>query len=201
MTITYEYHGALYVNLTNRCSNDCAFCVRNKHDNVNGEDDLWLEREPSMEEMKADFQKRDMSKYTEVVFCGYGEPMMRYDDVIEMAGWLKETYGAIPVRINTNGQANMIAGKDITPRLKGVVDTLSISLNAESAEKYQKICRSEFGEAAFDGLLDFAEKAKQYVPHVILSVVDHVMKPDEIEKCRKIAQQHGVELRVRAYIA
>lgn len=201
MTITYEYYDALYVNLTNRCSNDCAFCVRNKYDNVNGTDDLWLEREPNMEEIRADFMKRDMSKYSEVVFCGYGEPMMRYDDVLQLARWLKETYSNIPIRINTNGHANLIAGRDITPELKGIVDVISISLNAENAQKYQKLCRSEFGEAAYDGLLDFASKAKTYVPNVILSVVDKTMPAEEIEHCREIARDCGVELRVRPYIA
>ncbi len=201
MTITYEYYDALYVNLTNRCSNDCAFCVRNKHDNVNGTDDLWLEREPSREEIQADFAARDMSKYKEVVFCGYGEPMIRYDDVLFLAKWLKDTYDGIPVRVNTNGHANLIAGRDITPELKGIVDVLSISLNAENAQKYQKLCRSEFGEAAYEGLLDFAAKAKAFVPAVILSVVDKTMPAEEIEHCREIAQQRGVELRVRPYIA
>ncbi len=200
MTITYEYYDALYVNLTNRCSNACTFCVRNKHDNVNGQDDLWLEREPTREEIQADFQARDMSKYSEVVFCGYGEPMVRYDDVLFLAKWLKETYQQIPVRINTNGQANLIAGRDITPELAGIVDVLSISLNAENAQKYQKLCRSEFGEAAYEGLLDFAERAKEFVPSVVLSVVDKTMPPEEIAHCREIAQSRGVELRVRPYI-
>lgn len=201
VTITYEYYDALYVNLTNRCSNDCTFCVRNKHDNVNGTDDLWLEREPEIEEIQADFMKRDISKYSEIVFCGYGEPMMRCDDVLFLARWLKETYNGIAIRINTNGHANLIAGRDITPELKGIVDVISISLNAENAQKYQKLCRSEFGEAAYNGLLEFAAKAKKFVPDVILSVVDKTMSAEEIEHCRKIAQNCGVELRVRPYIA
>lgn len=201
MTITYEYYDALYVNLTNRCSNDCVFCVRSKHDNVNGTDDLWLEREPDRGEIQAAFEARDMSKYSEVVFCGYGEPMMRYDDVLFFAKWLKDTYHGIPIRINTNGHANIIAGRDITPEMAGIVDVVSISLNAENAQKYQKLCRSEFGEAAYEGLLDFAAKAKKFVPSVILSVVDKTMPPEEIEHCRAIAQECGVELRVRPYIA
>ncbi len=199
MTITYELGNSLYVNLTNRCSNACTFCVREKHDNVNGKDDLWLDREPEIDEIKADFKTRDLSKYDAVVFCGYGEPMMRAEVVLEIAKWIKEISPETKIRINTNGQANLIYKKDITPSLEGLIDTVSISLNAENAEKYQKLCQSVFGEAAYDGLLDFARLAKKYVPEVVLSVVD-IMSPDEIEACRKIAEDCGVSFRVRAFI-
>lgn len=199
MTITYELGSSLYVNITNRCSNACSFCVRNKHDTVNGKDNLWLDREPTVDEIKADFEKRSLSEYDAVVFCGYGEPMMRADVVIEIAKWLKKNHPDIKIRINTNGQANMIYKKDITPQLEGIIDCVSISLNAENAEKYQKLCKSEFGEEAYSGLLEFARLAKQHVPKVVLSVVD-IMKPEEIEQCRKIAEDCGVTFRVREFI-
>lgn len=199
MTITYELGSSLYVNITNRCSNACTFCVRNKHDTVNGKDNLWLDREPTIDEIKTDFKRRDLSEYDAVVFCGYGEPMMRADVVIEIAKWLKKNHPDIKIRINTNGQANMIYKKDITPQLKGIIDCVSISLNAENAEKYQKLCKSEFGEEAYTGLLEFARLAKRHVPEVVLSVVD-IMKPEEIEQCRKIAEDCGVTFRVREFI-
>ncbi len=200
MTITYELQDSLYVNLTNRCSNACTFCVRNKHNSVNGKDDLWLDREPTIEEIKADFQRRDLKKYKAVVFCGYGEPTIRFDEMIAVAKWLKEENPNLPIRINTNGQANLIHGRDVTPFLKGCIDCVSISLNAENAEKYQELCISEFGgEAAFTGLQDFAKKAKAYVPEVVFSVVD-IMSNEEIEACRKIAKACGVSFRVRSFI-
>ena len=199
MTITYELGNSLYVNITNRCSNACSFCVRNKHDTVNGKDNLWLDHEPAVDEIKADFEKRDLSEYDAVVFCGYGEPMMRADVVIEIAKWLKKNHPDIKIRINTNGQANMIYKRDITPQLEGIIDCVSISLNAENAEKYQKLCISEFGEEAYAGLLEFARLAKQHVPKVVLSVVD-IMKPEEIEQCRKVAEDCGVTFRVREFI-
>lgn len=199
MTITYELGNSLYVNVTNRCSNACEFCVRTKHDGVNGKDNLWLDREPTVEEIKEDFGKRDIDKYDAVVFCGYGEPMMRADEVIEIAKWLKENNPSVRIRINTNGQANLIHKRDITPELGGVVDTVSISLNAENAQKYQQVCVSEFGEAAYEGLLEFARLAKEYVPEVIFSVVD-VMSKEEIDACRRIAEDCGVIFRVREYI-
>ncbi|MCI5893177.1 MAG: TIGR04100 family radical SAM protein [Clostridiales bacterium] len=200
MTITYEYHKSLYVNITNRCSNACSFCVRNKHDNVNGEDNLWLDREPTVEEIKQDFEKRDMSKYDQVVFCGYGEPMERFDDLIEVSRWIKQTCPDMPIRINTNGQANLICGRDVTPDMKGVIDVVSISLNAPNAKEYQELCKSRYGEQAFEALQEFAKLANRYVDRVVFSVVDKTMPDEDIEECRKIAQNCGVEFRVRAYI-
>ena len=200
MTITYEYHKSLYVNITNRCSNACSFCVRNKHDNVNGEDNLWLDREPTVEEIKQDFEKRDMSKYDQVVFCGYGEPMERFDDLIEVSRWIKQTCPDMPIRINTNGQANLICGRDVTLDMKGVIDVVSISLNAPNAKEYQELCKSRYGEQAFEALQEFAKLANRYVDRVVFSVVDKTMPDEDIEECRKIAQNCGVEFRVRAYI-
>ena len=199
MTITYELGNSLYVNITNRCSNACTLCVRLEHDGVNGKDNLWLDREPTIDEIKADFETRKLEKYSAVVFCGYGEPMERADVVIEIAKWLKTKMPRLSIRINTNGQANLIYNKDITPELSGIIDCVSISLNAENAQKYQAVCNSEFGEAAFDGLLDFARRAKNFVPEVIFTVVD-IMPKDEIDACRKIADDCGVSFRVREYI-
>ena len=200
MTITYELGDALYVNLTNRCSNACTFCVRNEHDSVNGKDPLWLDREPTVDEIKADFLTRDLDKYTSVVFCGYGEPTMRFDDMVQVAKWLKGQKPNLPIRLNTNGHANLICNRDVTPELKGCFDCVSISLNAENPEKYQTLCLSEFGgETSFYGLLEFARLAKNYVPEVVLSVVD-VMPSEEIENCRKIAEECGVKFRVREFI-
>lgn len=201
MTITYELHNSLYVNITNRCSNACTFCVRNDHDTVNGKDNLWLDREPTVEEIKADFETRNLGKYDAVVFCGYGEPTERFEDLITVAKWLKEKEPGLQIRINTNGHANLIAGRDVTPDLEGVIDCVSISLNAENAEKYQKLCISRYGgEAAFEGLQEFARLAKRYVPEVVFSVVD-IMPEEEIEACRKIAEQCGVSFRVRSFIS
>ena len=200
MTITYEFEGALYVNLTNACSNDCEFCLRNNHDGVNGEDILWLDREPTLDEVIADFNKRDLAKYNWVVFCGYGEPMMRYQTLMDAAKWLKSNHPQLKIRINTNGQVNMIEKRDVTPELASIIDAISISLNAAKPEGYDKVCHSCFGLEAYAGLLDFAKKAKKYVPNVTLSIVDHDITPEEIEQCRNIADECGVNFRVREYI-
>lgn len=200
MTITYICGNSLYINLTNRCSNACAFCVRDKHDNVNGEDNLWLDREPCVEEIKEDIKKRNLKEFDMVVFCGFGEPFERFDDCAGIARWIKENYKGMKIRVNTNGQGSLIANKNIAPMMKGLFDTVSISLNTDTAEKYDALCQSRFGLMAFDGVIDFAREAKKYTEEVIFSVVDKVLSPEEIENCRRIAKECGVSFRVREYI-
>ncbi len=197
MTITYEVGSGLYVNTTNRCTNACEFCVRSTVESFYG--DLWLEREPTVEEICGSIFSRTLSRYSELVFCGYGEPMMRLDDILEVARRVKEK-ASISIRINTNGQGNLIAGRDITPKLKGLIDCVSISLNTADARSYQHICHSVYGEAAYYAIQDFARAAVRYVPKVIFSVVDKTISDEAIEVCRKIAADCGVTLRVRDLI-
>lgn len=197
-TITYEIKDSLYLNITNRCSSHCSFCVRNKGDGILEGVNLWLEQEPTIDEVITDIKKHDISKYKEFVFCGYGEPMMRTYDVIEICKKLKMEYG-LPIRVNTNGHANLICGSDITPLLYGLVDSVSISLNARNKQLYQKVCQSDYGEKSFEGLLDFAQKCKRYIPHVVLTVVD-IMSERDIESCKNIAQGIDVDFRVRKFV-
>lgn len=156
---------------------------------------LWLEKEPTTKEIIEAIG--DPTGYKEVVFCGYGEPLMRLQVVIDVAKHLKKTYPSVPVRVNTNGQANMINGEDITPQLEGLIDAISISLNADNAEKYNNLCHPEHGEDAFYSILEFARKSKGHIPRVVLTVVD--VPGIDIEKCSKLAEELGVEFRVRNY--
>lgn len=199
MTLTYRIGDSLYINLTNQCTNACSFCIRLGGDSVGGSDSLWLEREPEKEEVLKDIFRHDLSELKELVFCGYGEPMMRLDDLVWIAAQVKHSAPQLPIRINTNGQAELFYGPDAAARLQGVVDVVSISLNAPNARQYDEMCHSVYGEQAFPALLRFAQKCKDYIPTVILSVVD-VMDGDDIEKCREIAKEIGVALRVREMI-
>ena len=198
MTITYVVKNGLYINLTNRCSNACEFCIRQNGDGVYGSDSLWLEREPEVEEVIAAVSGYDLNSFDEVVFCGYGEPTERADVMIAVATAIKKL-APIHIRLNTNGHGNLIAGRDITPSFKGVIDTVSISLNCANAEDYVKVCHPEFGLAAYDGLIEFARLCKKHVDTVILSVVDTTIPPEDIEICRKLAESIGVTLRVRPF--
>lgn len=198
MTICYVLGNSIYLNITNRCTNQCSFCVRDTAGGIADGVDLWLEREPTVEEIKADLARYDLSRYDEVVFCGYGEPFMRVDDCIAVAKTIRAQSG-IKIRVNTNGHANRIAGRDVTPELKGLFDEVSISLNAKNAEEYNALCHCAYGSAGFDEMLDFAKKCTRYVPSVVLSVVD-VIGDDDIEACRKLAESVGAVFRVRAMI-
>ncbi|MGE5577204.1 MAG: TatD family nuclease-associated radical SAM protein [Syntrophothermus sp.] len=191
--IAYSMGDSLYVNVTNRCTNNCTFCIRHTSPGVGGYN-LWLKEEPSVEEMLAAIG--DPTRFKEVVFCGYGEPLIRVDEVIQVARALKARY-RIPIRINTNGQANLIHGRNVVPELAGLVDVVSISLNAESAEKYQSLSHSRYGPAAYQAVLDFARECAKYIPRVVLTVVD--VPEVDIEASRQIARDLGVEFRVRHY--
>ncbi len=196
MNIVYKYHNSLYINLTNRCTNKCKFCIRFTPSGVDNID-LWLEHEPSVQEVIDALEEKNYKSYNEIIFCGFGEPMLRYEVLIEVAKYIREN-SDVKIRINTNGHANRAAGKDITPLLEGVVDCVSISLNAENAKKYHDICVCDYGEEGFYEMLDFAKKASKYVPEVVLSVVD-VISEEEIEACRKVAEETGVSFKVREY--
>ena len=139
MTILYRVHHGLYVNLTNRCSCACTFCVRGLSDSVGEAESLWLSREPTYEEAIAAFGGFDMGQFNEVVFCGFGEPTEAWDTLTRVARYMKETFG-LPTRANTNGLGSLICGRDIAPEFEGIIDTVSISLNAPDAKTYQKSC-------------------------------------------------------------
>ena len=202
MTITYEYEGALYVNLTNRCDCACVFCLRhNGHKGSIYADDLWLDHEPTVDEALADFRRRDLSQYREIVFCGFGEPMYRADDICAIVDALKAEFPNLPpVRINTNGHANLIHGRDVTPDLTGRIDTVSISLNGSNAAEYCAVTQPKDGEAAWEAMLDFTRRCAKAVPRVVMTIVDKDKTPQDIENCRALAQSLGATLRVRAYI-
>lgn len=201
-TISYEYGGGLYVNLTNRCDCACVFCLRhNGHKGSIYADDLWLEHEPTREEALADLLARDLTSYPELVFCGFGEPTYRLDDLLWLVDELKKAVpGLPPVRINTNGHANLILGRDVTPELKGRIDTLSISLNGATAREYVDVTQPRDGEKAWDAMLDFTRRAARYVPNVMMTIVDKDKTTEDIANARKMAEDLGATLRVRAYI-
>lgn len=198
MTILYELHRNLYVNLTNRCPCSCTFCLRQNRQDMGTSDSLWLDHEPSFEEVTATFQKFDLNRYQEVVFCGFGEPTEALDVLLKTARFLK-AQSQIPIRINTNGLGNLIHGRDITPSFEGLIDTLSISLNTPDPEKYLQIVRPSFGIGSHDALLEFARNGKKYVPNVVLTTVSTTLSSKEEEQCRQICQDLGVTYRIRPF--
>lgn len=192
-SITYNIGKSLYLNITNQCTSKCRFCIRYKTKLFNSKHELWIEKEPTTQEVIKEIG--DPTKYHEIVFCGYGEPLVRLDAVLEISKWLKEKNAKI--RIDTNGHGNLIHKRNIVPELKGLVDSISISLNAHNAKVYDQLCRSDFGEAAFDAIISFARECKKYIPKVELTVVDI----PEVDKraAKKIADDIGVSFRIRPY--
>ena len=201
-TITYEYGGGLYVNLTNRCDCACVFCLRhNGHKGSIYADDLWLDHEPTREEALADLLSRDLAGYPEIVFCGFGEPTFRLDDILWLVDRMKEQVPALPpIRINTNGHASLIQGRDVCPDLQGRIDVLSISLNGSTAEEYVAVTRPRDGVRAWEAMLDFTREAAKYVPEVVMTIVDKDKSPEEIAACRTLCEGLGARFRVCSYI-
>ncbi len=193
----YEFGDSLYINLTNKCSNACEFCVRNIKRGI-GNDDLWLTREPSFEDIKEDLSLFDLKKYDEVVFCGYGEPTCALPVLSQVGPYLKRL--GVKTRINTNGQAALINKRDDIPKLIApYIDSISISLNASTPELYQEICRSKFGEDAFYAMIEFAKGCVAAGIDTTMSVVDFIGE-EEVEACRKLTESVGAKYRVRETI-
>ncbi len=190
--IAYIIRNSLYLNITNRCSNRCSFCAKFSDFTVKGHY-LQLEHEPSLDEVMAAIG--DPSGFDEIVFCGYGEPMLRLDLIREVAAELKKK--GCRIRINTDGQANLVYGRNILPELAGLVDCISVSLNAADADTYVRLCRSPYGREGFEGVCSFLKEAKKYIPRVVASAV--TVPGLDIETVRKLAQTLGVEFRERTY--
>ncbi len=193
-TFTYQIGNNLYINLTNRCSNDCTFCVRGQSATYEGYS-LWLKGgEPSVSQIVE--QIGDPKNYDEIVFCGYGEPTYRLDAMLEICDYVHARGGL--VRLNTNGHGNFINQKNVAKLLKGKVDGINISLNAPDGESYEAVCRPKI-DGAFDELLNFAKCCKAENLNCWFSVVDCIGEKS-LAKCKKLADDIGISLRVRAFI-
>ena len=189
-----------YVNLTNQCTCACTFCLRSLKEMAEGHS-LWLKKEPSVEEVWAELSALPWDKAEEIVFCGFGEPTMRLEVLTALLRRIRDGHPGVRTRLNTNGLSDLHFGRNTAPDFDGLLDTISISLNASNAERYLELTRSRFGLPSFDAMLAFAERAKAYVPDVVLTVVDHVEDDGEIARCRKICEERGLRLRVRPYEA
>lgn len=197
--ITYDYFGSLYINMTNRCDCRCVFCIRDQDTSALG--GLWLEKEPTKEAVLEEILDRDLTPYAEIVFCGYGEPTCRADDMLWICDQLKASGRADlpPIRLNTNGHGSLINHRNIAPELKGRLDAVSVSLNGSNQEEYVRLTRPGSGEKGWEAMLDFVREAVKYVPKVMVSIVDYDKSDAEIEACRKLAESLGAIFRVRPF--
>ena len=198
MTIFYRFDGKMYINITNGCPCDCVFCIRKNGDSIEDNGSLWLEHEPSFDEICAAFDRFDKSGMSEAVFCGYGEPTMRVDLLIKTAEYIKHN-SDMSIRVNTNGLVRLVHKDFDINGFKGLIDSFSISLNAPNAKRYNEVTRPHFGEAAFEEMLSFSREVKEMGIKTSFTVVD-VITPEEIAECEKLANSMGIPLRVRSYV-
>lgn len=194
--ILYTYKNQVYANITNKCDCSCTFCIRSQKNGVGDAETLWHQNDPTLEEIKAAMDNFDFTGYNELVFCGYGEPTCALDILLKSAKYAKEKYD-LNIRLNTNGLGNLYHKRNIVPELSAVIDSVSISLNAPTAEKYDAVTRPQF-ENAFPAMLNFASLAQAAFAHTQLSIVD-VLPKDEIVECQRIAGERGIYLKIRKY--
>ncbi len=193
-TYVYFFEGRLYINLTNKCCNDCTFCLRNNMDGID-DNNLWLSKEGTKEEI-VELIKQN-TNFTDAVFCGYGESTYRVDDMVYIADFLHSI--GKTVRLDTNGLGNLINGYDIVPKLKGRIDMVSVSLNEADDVEYDRVSRSIYGTDAYSAMLAFTKECIEAGIKAKMTVVD-VIDKEHIEKCRKICEDMGAVFRVREYI-
>lgn len=196
--LVYELEKKIYINLTNRCTNDCIFCLRKDKDDVCGQQ-LWLDTEDFTSDDVIE-QLKNFELSSEVIFCGYGEPLLKFEVLRQVAKYIKENYPDVRIRINTNGHANYVYKKDVVPELVGLVDEISVSLNGESSKEYDELSQPKF-ENAYDEVKKFIKCSSDAGIKTVASVVDgYKGRRLNIEKCRQIAKDLGAELRVREWI-
>lgn len=196
--LVYELDKKIYINLTNRCTNECIFCLRQDKDDVCGQE-LWLDSEDfTSEDVIEQLKKFNLS--SELIFCGYGEPMLKFEVLRQVAKYIKETYPEIKIRVNTNGHANFIYKKNVVPELVGLVDEFSVSLNASNSEEYDELSQPKF-ENAYEEVKKFIKCSADAGIETVASIVDgYKGRRLDVEKCREIAESLGAKLRVREWI-
>lgn len=199
-TFAYRVGDGIYINLTNRCTNDCIFCLRNNGSTAYGSESLWLKREPSPNEVLEAVENIFFKECSGFVFCGYGEPTCRLQALVETAKMLKSNY-SLPIRLNTNGQSELLNGTESTKKLFGLIDSVSISMNSASAEEYDTLCKPVFGINAYNAMLEFGKHCVGNIHEVIFSVVEETLSEEDITKCGEIINKIGAKLRIRKFIS
>lgn len=195
--IVYRYKTQAYLNITNKCPCRCTFCIRNTADKVGEANNLWFEKEPTIDEIFKAIEQFDFTGCDEIVFCGYGEPTMVLDKMIAVSEYIRANY-SLKLRLNTNGLSDLIHKRSTAEDVCNAVDSVSISLNMPDAKSYNEVVRPAYGEAAFDAMLNFAKDCKKYTDNVKFSVVD-IIGEENVEKCQKLADSLDIYLRVREY--
>lgn len=194
-TIIYEAHGNLYLNITNRCTSECVFCIKRYSDGVYGYN-LRLAKEPALSDIIKELSNIELQKYNEVVFTGLGEPLVRLDDVLEITRWLSAR--GMTVRLDTIGHAKLLyperkAAEELADAGMKIV---SVSLNAHDEETYNRLCVPK-SRNAYSKMLEFAREVSKSGIELRFTVVN--LPAVDIPKCREIAKEYCADFKVRGY--
>lgn len=197
-TLAYTLDGKIYINLTNRCTNDCVFCLRQDKSDVCGQE-MWLDSEDfTTQDVIEQLKKFNISD--EIIFCGYGEPMLKLEILKEVAKYIKENYPDTKVRVNTNGHANYVYKRNVLPELKGLVDEFSVSLNGKDSQEYDELSQPKF-DGAYDEVKKFIKASADEGFETVASVVDGYKGNHlDLKKCEQISNELGAKFRVREWI-
>lgn len=202
--LAYVLEGKIYINLTNHCTNDCVFCLRKDKDDVCGQK-LWLENEDFeadevIEQIENIKKQNSKNLSSEIIFCGYGEPLMKFEILKQVAKYIKQKYPQTKIRVNTNGHANFVYKRNIVPELKGLVDEFSVSLNGADEIEYNKLSQPKFN-GAYEEVKNFIKACHNENINVVASVVEGYKGQHlNLEKCEQIAIELGAKFRVREWI-
>lgn len=201
--LVYFVSGKMYINLTNLCTCKCVFCIRDINNTVEGVDMKLQNLKANPDEVIENIKKLSDKIGSEVVFCGYGEPMLELESLKKIAKFIKDNYPDVKIRVNTNGHANLVNKRNVVPELVGLIDGFSVSLNAENAELYKKITNCSFdANVGFQGMQDFIRESVENGIKTYATVVSGFEGADiDVEKCEKLALSMGAIFRVREYLS
>lgn len=200
--IVYFLGNTMYINVTNLCTNNCVFCIRSLNSKVAGAN-LWLENENlNAGEIIEEIKKQSPQTRDEIVFCGYGEPLIKLDLIKEVSAFIKQNYPQVPVRINTNGHGNLIRKRNIVPELVGLIDRVSISLNAENADLYAELTKCKFEKnLAFENVKEFISECVKNKIDTTATVVSGFKNYEvNIQECKSITESLGAKFKVREWL-
>lgn len=199
--LVYLLDGKIYINLTNKCTNNCMFCIRSLKDDVCGAN-LWLKNDSVTEAEVIEQLKAIKKNETEIIFCGYGEPTLKLEVLKKVAQFIRENYKDVKIRLNTNGHANFIYKRNVIPELKGLIDSISVSLNASTEELYKELTQPNLAcDKVLEEVKDFIKKSVDAGIETTASVVSGYKNYDvNVDACEKIATNLGAKFRVREWL-
>jgi len=199
-SIVYKYKNNLYINITNRCPVICSYCIKIRWRKLFRGYNLGLDKEPSFKEICNLLEKKliTQNNIKEIVFCGYGEPLMRWKLVKKIALWIKTKFpNKFKIRVNTSGLSNAWYKTNICFHLKYVINSISVSLNAHNEAVYLKLHKTKI-KNPFNKIIEFVKQAKKYIKEVSITTINHPMI--DVDKVRDIAKQLGVKFKMRKYL-